>query len=211
MSNYSHILWDFNGTILDDTEAGIKSENVLLTRRNMPLIESVNAYREVFTFPIIEYYKKLGHNFEDESYDDLAVEWMEQYLIHSKFSKLQYGVKELLEHIKSKNIPQLVLSASEVNLLKGQLKDFSIDHYFTEILGLNNILAHSKIDIGKEWVNRVKPTKAVLIGDTVHDFQVANAIGIDCILICAGHQNRETLLECKVPVLENLTEAIRLI
>ncbi|HBL83341.1 MAG: hypothetical protein A2Y17_05365 [Clostridiales bacterium GWF2_38_85] len=51
---YTHIIWDFNGTILNDVDAGIKSINTLLARRQLPLLESVDAYKNIFTFPILD-------------------------------------------------------------------------------------------------------------------------------------------------------------
>ena len=79
---YTHVIWDFNGTIVNDVEAGIKSENVLLARRGMSLIEDVDYYRSIFTFPIVDYYKKLGHDFTRDPYEKLSVEWSSQPYPH---------------------------------------------------------------------------------------------------------------------------------
>lgn len=206
---YSHVLWDFNGTILDDVEAGVNSENVLLKRRSMPIIKDLEYYREIFCFPITEYYKKLGHDFEKESYDDVAHEWVEQYLNFSKSSKLHQGILEAFEMIKKKGIKQLILSATEREMLKKQVEELGITNYFDDILGLDNIHAISKVDIAVEWINKEKVKKAILIGDTTHDFEVSKAIGIDCALVSNGHQSKEKLIECKVPVFENITALLK--
>ena len=50
--------------------------------------------------------------------------------------------------------------------------------------------------------------RALLIGDTDHDQEVAAEMGIDCILIPAGHQSRERLQACGVPVLQSLEELL---
>jgi len=49
---------------------------------------------------------------------------------------------------------------------------------------------------------------ALLIGDTVHDYEVAKALGVDCVLIPNGHQSREKLLLCNVPILDNITHVV---
>ena len=203
---YSHILWDFNGTILNDVEAGIKSINVLLTRRNMKPIDSVKSYRKVFCFPVIKYYKNLGLNLDKEPFDELAEEWLEQYLHFSESTKLYDGVTEVMSYIKSLQIPQIILSATEKKMLTGQLSSLGVSDYFDEILGLDNIHAYSKVDIAKEWMKRVHPQKAVLFGDTVHDFEVAAEIGIECVLIANGHQSKETLKVYNTPVYDNIKE-----
>jgi phosphoglycolate phosphatase len=206
---YSHILWDFNGTILNDVETGIKSANVLLSRRNMKTIENTAGYHKVFCFPIIRYYQNLGLNLEKEPFEDLAVEWMEQYLIYSKSAKLYDGIIDILTYIKDSKIPQIILSATEKDMLKDQLTSLGILNYFDDFLGLDNIHAYSKVDIAKEWLERVKPEKAVLIGDTVHDYETATQIGADCILIANGHQCKDTLLSCGVPVYDTIRDLLK--
>ena len=78
--NYNYVIWDFNGTIFDDVQIGIDSLNILLKRRNLPLVQSKEAYKSWFIFPIIEGYKKIGFDFDTESYDDVAVEWVKEYI-----------------------------------------------------------------------------------------------------------------------------------
>lgn len=203
---YSHVLWDFNGTILNDIEAGIKSANILLSRRNMKIIESSEYYRKIFRFPIVEYYKNLGLDFGKEPFEHLAVEWMEQYLKFSENSEIFEGVRDFLLYIKARQIPQYILSATEKNMLYGQLSALGITGCFEEILGLDNIHAYSKLDIAAEWMKKTQPRRAVLFGDTVHDYEVASEIGIECILIANGHQNKEALKACNTPVFENIRE-----
>ena len=210
MIEYSNIIWDFNGTILNDVEAGIKSENTLLSRRNMPLIESVEHYHSVFTFPIIDYYKKLGHNFEKESYDDLAKEWVREYLENVKHAMLQEGVIDLLRYFKNENCKQIILSATEQKMLVNQVKSLGIYDYFNDILGLDNIHAYSKIHIAKDWFSKEKPKKALMIGDTVHDYQVAQELNVDCVLVAIGHQNYQTLKSCGVRVYHSLFECFNI-
>lgn len=203
---YSHILWDFNGTILNDIEAGIKSANVLLSRRNMNIIESSEYYRKIFRFPVAEYYKKLGLDFVKEPFEQLAEEWMEQYLTFSERSETFEGVRECLLYIKTRQIPQFILSATEKNMLFGQLSALGIAGCFEEILGLDNIHAAGKLDIAAGWMKKTQPRRAVLFGDTVHDFEVATEIGIECLLIANGHQSKEALMACNTPVFENIGE-----
>ncbi len=204
--NYSHVLWDFNGTILDDVQACISSTNVLLTRRDMPIISSIEQYHELFGFPIKSYYEKLGFDFEKESFEDLAVEWVEQYLQFVKRAPVHIGIIEKLAIIKACGIPQSVLSATELSMLTGQLNDLNISKFFDEIIGHDNIHAHSKIDIGSEWVKRIQPSDVLLIGDTLHDLEVAKELGFDCVLIAKGHQSKNTLMSHDVIVLDDVRD-----
>ncbi|MDR1002511.1 MAG: HAD hydrolase-like protein [Oscillospiraceae bacterium] len=205
---YSHIIWDFNGTLLDDMEAGIKSENVLLQRRNMPLIESEEQYRAAFCFPVIDFYKKLGYDFSRESYSELACEWTEQYIKFSADAKLFPYVPTILGMIQQTGARQIILSASEQTLLRGQVEKLGILEYFDTVLGLDNNHALDKTAIAKQWVAEEKPQKMLLIGDTSHDMEVAESIGADCLLIANGHQSYNYLKERGATLLGTICEVV---
>ena len=194
---HTHLIWDFNGTILQDMDLGIRCTNTMLSARNLAVIPSVEAYREVFGFPIDEYYRRMGFDFEKTPYAELAPEWMGYYFLYSKDSTVYPDIPEVLDALHQKGMEQWILSATEVNMLRGQLESLGIFSRFEGILGLDNIHAKSKKDIGVAWKNANPDICALMIGDTDHDAAVAEAIGADCILLASGHQSRETLLRCQ--------------
>ncbi|MBE6550892.1 MAG: HAD family hydrolase [Ruminococcaceae bacterium] len=208
---YTHIIWDFNGTILDDVETGIKSVNKLLSDRNLPVIPSVESYRKVFGFPIIDYYRKLGFDFDKEPYEVIAPLWVNEYLENVKSAKVFPDVKRTIDLFASRGMVQIVLSATEREMLIKQLNDLGLADRFDDVLGLDNIHAESKVALAKEWFSNVKNAVPVMIGDTTHDVQTADAIGADCILVARGHQSYETLKECCDKVVMDLDEAVKLI
>jgi len=65
-----HIFWDWNGTLLDDTQASVNALNVLLARRGLPPV-SLEDYRATFAFPVRPYYAKVGIRLEDEDWTRL--------------------------------------------------------------------------------------------------------------------------------------------
>ncbi len=205
---YTHILWDFNGTIINDVETGIISLNTLLSRRNMPTIDSIEQYHSVFTFPITKYYENVGFDFSIEPYDKLAIEWVRENEVNIRKAKLCKGAKEALQFFKNKNIPQIVISATEVNMLRGHIEHLGITYYFDEILGLDNIHAESKVKLGIAWLERHPGAVPLMIGDTVHDAELAREIGCDCFLCATGHQSLETISEAGVPTFRGLEELI---
>ena len=68
MKNKKAIIWDWNGTLLDDVELCINSMNLLLKERNLQAL-TIDRYREIFTFPVKEYYQKAGFNFKTENFE----------------------------------------------------------------------------------------------------------------------------------------------
>lgn len=73
------VVWDWNGTLLDDVEVCIETVNAMLRQRNLPTLESVDQYQNVFTFPVIDYYRRVGFDLERESFEALSEEYMRGY------------------------------------------------------------------------------------------------------------------------------------
>ncbi len=203
---YTHIVWDFNGTILDDVNTGITSVNTMLAARGLKTIDSREAYYGVFGFPIKDYYARLGFDFEKESYDSLAIEWVDLYNRNEYLSSLRDGVKQLLEYFKSVGLKQVVISASELNMLTRQLRGLGVLDYFDSVNGLDNIHANSKTALAEKWYHSENPGKVLFIGDTAHDYATALAVGADCVLVCGGHQSRAELEKCGCTVADSFEQ-----
>ena len=206
---YTHIIWDWNGTLFNDVAWGVEVVNKMLEKRSLKIFNNIDEYRDVFGFPIKDYYIDVGFDFEKEPFEQLAVEFIELYHFNKSGNcQLNQGGEAVLAVINQKGINQVILSASKKENLLLQLEEFDISHYFNEILGISDIYAKSKIDIGLDYINRNNITKGLLIGDTIHDYEVATALGMDCILVTTGHQSKKRLLKCGVPVIECLTQIV---
>lgn len=205
---YTHLIWDFNGTILDDVEIGIESANVLLGRRGLPLMGSREEYQRLFRFPIIEYYKDVGFDFEKESFDDVAVEWVNEYLARMPYATVYDGVRETIAQVREMGVPQILLSATKLEMLKKQVEDLGLLSQFSEIYGLDNIHATGKKALAERLRAKHPEGKFLFVGDTDHDLEVANAAGADCIVFAGGHQTREHLEKLGCPVIEKTSDIL---
>lgn len=208
---YNHIIWDWNGTLFNDVELCAVIMNLLLTQESLPNI-SLEKYKEIFTFPVIDYYRIAGHTFEKTSFEVLGKQFMDEYESRKTNCRLFNGAEKILSELKSKNIHQHLLSAYEQQSLDNILKQYKIDHYFDNVVGLDNIYASGKSHLAKRLAERIssngKAGNILLIGDTIHDFDVAKEINSDCILLSHGHQNQERLLTLGIPVVDNFDELI---
>jgi phosphoglycolate phosphatase len=207
--SYNHIIWDWNGTLFNDVELCASVMNMLLKQESLPNI-SIKKYKEIFTFPVIEYYRIAGHTFERNTFEVLGKQFMDEYELRKNKCELFPGVIELLALMKSRNIQQHLLSAYEQNSLNTILKYFNIENYFQNIVGLDNIYAEGKSHLAKKLANMIRSNGAagniLLIGDTIHDFEVAKEINSDCILMSHGHQDEERLLKLGIPVVKDFQE-----
>ena len=80
---------------------------------------------------------------------------------------------------------------------------------FREIMGIDNFLAGSKVDIAKHWMIRsaVRPDECVYFGDTLADYSTAKAIGVEnIILVASGHQSYTRLAQVCPSVIHSLKE-----
>ncbi len=209
IKRYKHIIWDWNGTLFDDTALCVDIINGVLVRRNLTPL-SVKKYREIFTFPVKSYYAKAGLDFNKYSFSELGQEWMDEYEERKLECNLHKDARKVLEYISSNAGEQSILSAYSQHTLIEIIKHFEIEQYFSHIVGLDNIYAAGKVDPGKKLMKKLGNGKGevVLIGDTVHDYEVAKEIGADSLLIANGHQSKAKLLSCGVKVLNSLTDMI---
>jgi phosphoglycolate phosphatase len=206
---YNHIIWDWNGTLFNDIELCVDVLNGLLVRRDLPAF-SIEAYKDIFTFPVKDYYAKAGLDLEKYSFEELGKEWMSEYETRRLEGKLFSSTEKVLQIINSNGIEQSILSAYKQDTLLELVNHFNLRHFFTHLTGLDHIYATSKLDLGKDLMKKLDHlnSNVLLVGDTVHDFEVAQAMNAGCILVADGHQSKEKLIGCGVDVFDNLEHVI---
>ena len=123
------VIWDWNGTLLDDIDLCINSINKLLINRNLPIVEK-ETYREIFSFPVQDYYKALGFDFKKEDFSIPAHQFIDLYKTGFDSCGIQKNALEVLQNFKEKGIHQFVLSAMEHEMLEKTLMGKGISEYF---------------------------------------------------------------------------------
>lgn len=199
------IIWDFNGTLLNDMQVCIGCMNTMLKERNLPALDLIR-YRDIFTFPVRDYYLQLGFDFQKEPFEIPAHQFIDLYRENLHLAPLQTDAVDILDYFRRHQIQQVVLSAMEQEFLVDTLNSKGILNYFDKVAGITNHLGEGKLEMARELVKNLdkKPGELCLIGDTVHDYEVARGSGIPCILIAHGHQSFERLNQLDCLVLENM-------
>jgi phosphoglycolate phosphatase len=210
LKNYNHIIWDWNGTLLNDVDMCVNSMNFLLKKYNKPLINK-EIYRSIFDFPVKDYYEKAGFDFNVLDFSIVGMEFIKKYNSQVKEQDLYANAKEIVHFFSQKNRTQIILSAREQEQLENEIAHFELLPYISQIIGLNNNFAFGKIENGINYLknNKIEALKTILIGDTTHDADVAKAMQIDCILIANGHQTKEKLEKANVPIIDNIQDLIK--
>jgi len=189
-------------------QAGIDAVNRMLGDRGLPIIADMEAYREIFDFPIKEYYRKLGFDFDKEPYEVLAPIWVELYLENCCSAGIVDGVDTVVKAVAKTETKQVILSACEKNMLCDQLAELGVIEYFDEIIGLDDIHAAGKLHLAREWREKNPEAKILFVGDTTHDAETAEVLGADCLLFTGGHQSKERLLTTGCETIDGIVEIL---
>ncbi|MHC4741069.1 MAG: HAD family hydrolase [Planctomycetota bacterium] len=210
LERYRHITWDWNGTLLDDAWLCVEVCNEMLAARGKKAM-TMEKYQANFDFPVKDFYPKAGFDFSAEPFEALAREYVDNYNSRRFECRLQENTLAVLESIADRGISQSLLSAYEKARLEEAVEFFNIRRFFTEVIGLVDHHAMGKVEEGKLLIEKTGflPSEILLIGDTVHDYVVAEAVGMDCILIPGGHNSKERLEACGVPVLDSLARLLQ--
>lgn len=202
------VLWDWNGTLLDDVEVNRRIMNTMLSKRGLNPLD-LQAYKELFCFPVQTFQRQIGFNFEEESLEDISAEYHAFYKRYEKEIRLNADALFMLDIMRTKGVNQYILStAGKIDLIR-MLNHFGLEDYFAGIYGAKDNCAAGKIGIGKYLIQEclLDTSRTLLVGDTLHDAEVAEVLGIRYVLYAGGH-NSFTLLAGKGPVVTNLRELL---
>lgn len=90
---YKYVIWDWNGTLFNDVQISIDAMNHMLEAKEYPQRLDSDLYKSIFSFPVIDYYKKVGLDFDRHPFDELAQLFIDLY------SELQDGEDFLTVHV----------------------------------------------------------------------------------------------------------------
>lgn len=206
---YKYVIWDWNGTLLDDAALSVEIFNKMCLYFAIPTI-SLETYRRDFRFPVIEFYEEHGYDFSKIDFQKVGHFYVSEYNKRRFHCKLHKGVVEVMSALQSAGCGQSILSAYEQNFLLKCVLRFELDRFMDCVYGLDNVLAGSKVERGKSLMAELgaNPLETIIVGDTDHDKAVADALGTDCALLSVGHICRENLEKLGAPVFDSHLELI---
>ena len=207
IQRFSTVFWDWNGTLIDDVALSAQMVTDTIAPYGIGPI-SVEQYRAVYQHPIKNLYAALGAEMTDEEFSTMTIPWLDNYEKGRVNCSLHDGAADILATLKALDKTQVVLSAHRHDLVLAALNDYQLTDYFAHISGLAEGGGHSKIENGHILLETVgTPADAVvLIGDSVHDHEVADSLGIECHLVGAGADCIKKLRATGRPVYESLRE-----
>jgi len=203
----NHIIWDWNGTLLDDITACLATINQMLAKRGLQIL-TLTKYRDIFGFPVKDCYIRLGFDLNVEDWDEVSQEFHGIYKTEARNAGLRDGILPVLEDLADRGKTMSVLSASELSILKEMLASRGIGKYFKNIYGHSDLYGSSKMALGRKFLQDtgIPADHVLFIGDTDHDYEVARELNCRCMLMTGGHQTKERLQKCNCRIVDNASE-----
>ena len=208
-----YIFLDFNGTVLDDVDLCLNMLNEMLYEKENKKV-TLEEYKNIFCFPIINYYIAAGFTFEGYTFKELADVFIVNYAKRSRTETWIFSdLKEFVNLVKSFGYKVVICSASLKPMLLEQLETLGILDLFDDVIGLENHYAESKLELAKKYVVNagVELENSYFIGDTTHDAEVGSSCGLKTILVDRGHQSEAVLSQVKTTILHSLLDAANFI
>lgn len=201
--NYKNIIWDYNGTIIDDVRLAVEAENMVLKSYGKEPI-TLEFYLDECEMPILNFYNKI---FDMENYDfaEISERFINNYEFLAPKMQVFPEVRSMIEYLDTKGYSQAVISGFESGRLKKSLTHFGLDGYFNFMSGSDSIDCASKSERAAHMLEQhdLNPRETLFIGDMYHDYETASLAGADCVLIANGHQGANVLKSYGVTVLDN--------
>lgn len=206
-----NIVFDFNGTILDDVDVSVDALNACI-KKFLPHIKEVSNeyYLENFAFPVGKFYEGIGFDFSKINYDELSTFFIDYYESRAfNECNLFPGMKDLLKTLKEKGFRLYILTATFYDLLIRQLKKYEIYDYFDGLIAQDNKYAGSKVEKAKLYftTNNIIPAESIMIGDTTHDIEVANELNMARVIsFSKGHNSYKRLKDYNEYVIDDYSQ-----
>ena len=207
------LIWDWNGTLLDDSAAAVGALNHLLADRGLPAI-SRTFYRDHFGFPVRPFYATVGIDLAHDDWDGICRDF--HRYIEAEPQALRAESLPALARAQAAGFRQAILSALREDLLRTATDAYGVAPYMAAVYGVDNLDGATKLARGRELITHLalpapngQPTPGLFfIGDTLHDAEVAAALGAQCILVTGGHQSATRLAAAGVPCVASPSEAV---
>ena len=209
MNRVDHVIWDWNGTLVDDTRLCVNIVNGILSEMCIPKV-SLEFYRDNFSFPVRSYYEKIGLPAEEASYREVSEKFISEYRRLRRTCNLQVNARTVIMGLAEAGIGQSILSAGKLSDLTTFVGEFGLSGQVYPVTGVSNIQATGKKDVSQAHLAEVghDPSNILLVGDTAHDEEVAIHLGVRCLLFTGGHNSVKALKGCVSDLIDDLRQVL---
>ncbi|RMG41181.1 MAG: HAD family hydrolase, partial [Candidatus Dadabacteria bacterium] len=131
---YQQIIWDWNGTLLNDAWLCYEITSEQLKALDHPGL-TFDEYRDTFGHTVYDFYRRIGVNISRSKFSELAERFHSRYLERLSECSLHEGILDILSEFQKLGISQYILSAHPEDLLLKTIEKHGISHFFSGISG----------------------------------------------------------------------------
>lgn len=206
-----HIVWDWNGTLLDDNDANLAAVNKVCAEFGSPPV-GLEYWRSVFRRPLRPCYEELlQRRLTAGEWERLNEAYERYYSAALPTCGLAEGVPDVLDEWSAAGGTQSLLSMAAHQQLVPLVSEWGLDRHFTRVDGRRFDGGHdSKAEHLVAHLTRqeIDPATVVLVGDIDDDASAAREAGAHAILVATGMMSEERLRATGHPVMPSLTDAV---
>ncbi len=215
------VAFDWNGTLLSDTFASVKADNIALKKLGIKRTITLNEFQKCFHIPISQYWTALGmkRSFFEKHANQIEIIFHDFYEPIADKCRTRTGSKVTLSWLSKNSVQSIIYSNHIKSKIMGQLVRLKLNSFITTILAReqrDNSLLHSR---GKEQKlcdyvkkNKLKPQEVVSIGDTEEEIEIGKANGFYTVGITGGYNTAARLKKHRPDFLiHNMKELIPII
>lgn len=207
-----HVIWDFNGTLLDDVALAVWCDNQVFAEMDLPPI-SMETYRREMRVPLTDFYHGLGVDLQRYPYEEINLSFQRLFAAHFDRAPLREGALDTLQNLQETGLTQSIVSATYEPALLTQTDSLGLTPWMQRITGLLDQLAGHKKDRAGWHMDHLslQPKDVVLVGDTLGDAELAAHLGCRCILLAGGHTDAARLGNAGYPLVQSMAEIAALL
>lgn len=206
------VIFDMDGVIFDSERLVIECWEVIAKKHNIPDIVEIcmrvqgNNREETGK----RFREKYGNDFPYEAYKK-EVSALFRHLYGGGRLPLKPGVMKILEELKHKRIPLALASSTRTDIVKLELEEANLLHYFDAVLG-GDMAARSKpepdIFIAAAEALGVTPANCYVLEDSFNGIRAAYRAGMHPIMVPDMQQPTEEIRGLAEVIVNNLTVAL---
>ncbi len=198
------VVFDWNGTLFDDTKIVLEAVNASQVKvLGIPPL-SLERYRDTYDAPLYRFYENLGISREafDAKSAEIAAKFHPIYEPLAAHARTRPGTKKTLEALRKQGISCVILSNHTVEGIYLQLSRLKLVDLFDAVLAnggteeMHHTSKQHRLETHLEE-NNISPSETIIVGDTVEEIRIGHNLGLRTISITGGNNSEKRLQDAQ--------------